>query len=130
MSTNINIENTYFIKNSTLRCPVKYLEAYLQKAKLNVSNDKESQSIYRIFKTKSGHRISKTKGISYSRIREIFKDYISKIATTPQNFGFQSFRSGDVSAVTDRLISKQVCWSSEKARNFYIRDSVVKRLTD
>ena len=49
-------------------CPVKCLEAYLQNAKLNISNDKEGH----IFKTKSGHKISKTKGISYSRVMGIF----------------------------------------------------------
>ena len=38
-------------------CPVKYLEVYLQKPKLNISNDKESALIYRILKTKSGHKI-------------------------------------------------------------------------
>ena len=31
--------------------------------------------------------------------------------------------------ISDRLISKQGRWSSEKARNGYIKDSVVKRLT-
>ena len=46
---------------------------YLQKAKLDISNDKESRLICRIFKTKSGHKISKTKRISYFRIRGIFK---------------------------------------------------------
>ena len=40
-------------------CPVKHLEASLQKAKLDISNDKESPLICRIFKTKSGHKISK-----------------------------------------------------------------------
>ena len=64
-------------------CPVKYLEAYLRKAKLDVSNDKESPFIWRIFKTKSSHKISKTKGISYSRFKEIFESYISEITTTP-----------------------------------------------
>ena len=44
-------------------CPVKYLEAYIEKANLDISNDKESPLICRIFKTKSGHKISKTKGI-------------------------------------------------------------------
>ena len=39
-------------------CPVKYLEAYLQKAKLDISNYKESPLICRIFKTKPGHKIS------------------------------------------------------------------------
>ena len=107
---------------------------YLKKAKLDVSNDKESPLICRIFKTKSGHKISKTKGITYSRIREIFKGYISEITTTPENFGLHSLRSGGASAaanngISDRLISKQGRWSSEKARNGYIKDGVVKRLT-
>ena len=115
-------------------CLVKSLEAHLQKVELDVSNDKESPLICRIFKTKSGHKISKTKGISYSRIREIFKDYISEITTTPENFGLHSLRSGGASAaannvISDRLISKKGRWSSEKARNGYIKDSVVKRLT-
>ena len=113
---------------------VKYLEPYLQKAKLDIYNDKESPLIWRIFKTKSRHKISKTKGISYSRIREIFKGYISEITTTPENFGLHSLRSGGASAaanngISDRLISKHGRWSSEKGRNGYIKDSVVKRLT-
>ena len=59
-------------------CPVKYLEVYLQKAKLDIYNDKESPLTCRIFKTKSGHKISKTKGISYSRIGKFLKAIISK----------------------------------------------------
>ena len=36
---------------STIKCcPVKYLEAYLQKPKLDISNDQESPLICRIFK--------------------------------------------------------------------------------
>ena len=50
-------------------CPVKYLEMDLQKAKLDISNNNESPLICHIIKTKSGNKISKTKGISYSRIR-------------------------------------------------------------
>ena len=108
-------------------CPVKYLEVYLQKTKLGISNDKESPLIRPIFKTKSGHKISKTKGISYSRIRKIFKGYISEITATPENFGLHSLRSGGASAaasnsISNRLISKQGRWSSEK-------DCVVKILT-
>ena len=51
---------------------------------------KKSPLICRIFKTKSGHKISKTKGISYSKIRETFKGYISEITTAPENFGLHS----------------------------------------
>ena len=106
----------------------------MQKTKLDISNDKESPLICRIFKTKSGHKISKTKGISYSRIREIFKGYISEISTAPEKFGLQSLGSGDASgadnsSISNRLISRQNRWSSEKARDGYIKDSVIKRLT-
>ena len=88
----------------------------------------------RIFKTKSGHQISETKGISYSRIREIFRGYVSKITTIPKGFGLHSLKSDSASAVanssiSDRLISKQGRWSSEKAKNGYIKDSIVKKLT-
>ena len=66
-----------------------------------------------MFKIKSGHKISKTKGISCSRIREIFKGYISQITTTPKNFGLHSLRLGGASAAanngnSDRLRSKEV----------------------
>ena len=44
---------------------VKYVEVYLQKAKLDITNDKESPLICRIFKTRSGHIISKKKKISF-----------------------------------------------------------------
>ena len=49
---------------------------YLEKAKLDIFNNNESPLIYLIFKTKSAYKIPKTKEISYSRIREIFKRYI------------------------------------------------------
>ena len=41
-----------------------------------------------------------TNRISYSRIRESFKVYISEIATTPENFGLHSLISDGASAVT------------------------------
>ena len=69
-------------------CPVKYFEAYLKKAELHVSYDKESPLIRGIFKAKSGHKISKTKGISHSRIGEIFKGYIIGDYDETQEFLF------------------------------------------
>ena len=87
-----------------------------------------------IFEKKSGHKISETKGILYSRIREIFKDYILEITTTPRKFDLHSLRldggSGAANnVISGRLISKHGRWSSEKTTNGYIKDSVVKVLT-
>ena len=76
----------------------------IYKAKLDISNDKKSPLICRIFKTKSGHKISKTKGISFSRIREI-----SEIMTKQEKFGLQSLISSGESVaangISERLIS-------------------------
>ena len=57
-------------------------------------------------KTKSVHKISKTKEISYSRIREIFKGYTSEIAMTPENFGMHSLRSGGLQRKQGTVILK------------------------
>ena len=54
---------------------------------------------------------------------------------TPEKFGLHSLRSDVASAaanndISGRLISKQGGhWSSENAKNSFIKDSVVKRLT-
>ena len=79
-------------------------------------------------------KVAKTKGTSYCRTKEILKGSISEVTTARENFGLHSLRSGGVSAaanngISDRLISKQGRWSSKKARNGYIKDSVDKRLT-
>ena len=115
-------------------CPVKFLEKYLQKENIEISKDGETPLIGRIFKTKKGHKIAKTQGISYSRIREVFKNYITDITANPEKYGLHSLRAGRASAtanngVADRLVSKQGRWSSEKARNGYIEDSVSTRLS-
>ena len=85
-------------------CPIKYLEVHLKKVKLDISDDKESRLICRMFKTKSGNKISKAKGILYSRIRNIFKDYISEITTTTDKFGPHCLRSGSASAAANNGI--------------------------
>ena len=100
----------YIFRIKSECCTVKYLEVYLQKAKLDISNDKESPVIYCIFKTKSGHKISKTKRVSCSRIREIIKGYTSEMAVTPKKFVLHILRSSGASAtannsISDRLIS-------------------------
>ena len=72
-----------------------------------------------------------TNGISYSRIREIFKGYISEIVTTLKNFGLRSLRSGDASAVTARQIDwylNKVVGLLRKQEMVIIKDSVVNCL--
>ena len=100
----------YISRISSECCPVKFLEKYLQRTNIEISKDGEIPLIARIFKTRKGHKISKTQRISYSRIREVFQDYITDITTNPEKYGLHSLRAGGASAaasngVTDRLFS-------------------------
>ena len=122
----------YISRLDSKYCPVKFVQRYLEEAKLNITDDKESFLIARLHKTKKRHNVSKVAGIGYSRAREIFKEYILPISPEGSNFGLHSLRSGGASAaaqngISDRLISKHGRWSSEKGRDGYILDSVKDR---
>ena len=92
---------------------------------VDICNDKESPLICHKSNKVRSWNIKDTKEISYSRIRQIFKDYLSEITTTPMKFGLHSPRPGN-NSILDKIICSQGFWSSEKARNSYIKDSIVK----
>ena len=128
-----NGETVYIAKTGTKYCPVKHVLSFLQEAGLDKDVDTEAYLIPRLHKTKKGHRASKTKGISYTRINEVFHEHINT-GSGDENYGLHSLRSGGASAaaqngVSDRLISKQGRWASETARNGYIMDSKKTRLS-
>ena len=113
-------------------CPVNHVKMFLEKAKLDIVKDEEAFLIPRLFRTKRGHTASKTKGVSYTTIRELFNENISKMSNAKGNFGLHSLRAGGASSaahhgVSDRLISKQGRWVSDRARNGYITDDMKTR---
>jgi len=113
-------------------CPVKLFEKYLHVAKFDLGKDKEAFLICRLQKMKKGHIASKLLGISYSRAREIFNEYVKPFNSERKNYGLHSLRSGGASAaaqngISDRLISKHGRWSSERGRDGYIKDSTKDR---
>ena len=123
----------YISRTGSKYCPVGFTENFLKDANLSCIENENSFLIPRLHKTKKGHNASKNKGISDTRIREIFKENL-KIINDHQNYGLHSLRSGGASAaaqngVSDRLISKQGRWASENARNGYIQDTKETRLS-
>ena len=113
-------------------CPVKLVEKFLQITGTSIECHKEAFLIPRLIKIKSGHKSHQSLGISYTRAREIFLEKLQSVEPKG-NFGLHSLRSGGASAaaenmVDERLISKHGRWSSDKARNSYIKDSVSKKL--
>ena len=128
-------ENVYIARTGTKYCPVSFTENFLKDAGFHIIQNEESFIIPRLFKTKKGHTACKTKGISYTTIRENFAENI-RVIEQRRNYGLHSLRSGGASAaaqngVSDRLISKQGRWSSTstKARDGYIEDNMQSRLS-
>ena len=128
-----NGETVYIAKTGTAYCPVTYTTHFLKAAGLSLTLHPDSYVIPRLFKTKKGHTACKLRGISYTTIRENFLENIKQLEDH-KKYGLHSLRSGGASAaaqngISDRLISKQGRWSSEKARDGYIEDSKQTRLS-
>ena len=123
----------YISKLNSVYCPVAYVTKFLQEARLDPVKDGESFLIPRLAKTKQGHCVVKNKGISYSTMRELFKNTLKGVVENVDRFGLHSLRSGGASTaaanrVSDRMISKQGGWKSEKVRNRYNMDTLRNRL--
>ncbi len=124
----------YISATKSQYCPVRYVQTFLDNAKLSIMDTPEAFLLPRLFKTKKGHNASKTLGISYTTVHDNFKEKITRSKPEHAKYGIHSLRSGGASAaaqngVSDRLIAKQGRWSSETARNGYIKDSVSTRLS-
>ena len=125
-------DHVFIAATGTKYCPVQYMRYFLKKAELDLDVDKDAFLIPTLYRTKKGHRASKWRGISYSRINEVFHENL-KLRGIEENYGLHSLRAGGASAaakngVSDRLISKQGRWASESARNGYIEDDKKTRL--
>ena len=119
---------SYIAATDTKYCPVKLTKQYINLGVLS----KDDFLISKLVKLKKGYRVAGSHKISYTRIREVFLEF-TKPFFQNMNLGLHSLRAGGASAaaenhVSDRLISKHGRWSSEKARDGYIQDSVENRL--
>ena len=114
-------------------CRVKIFEKFLSKANLDIKTDDQCFLIPRIFKCKKGHKVSKSLGLSYTRAREIFHEFLKPFKEAGVRYGLHGLRSGGASeaannGISDRLISKHGRWKSQNARNGYIKDSMKTKL--
>ena len=121
-------------KTFTQFCPVEKVKQFLTEAKLCVQEEPEAFLVPKLHKTKKGHKASKTSGISYTTIRELFVEKMDTIREDDENLGLHNLRSGGASSaahngVSDRLISKHGRWRSEKARDGYIKGDKRTRMS-
>ena len=84
--------------------------------------------------TKAGERLRMIGGLSYIRLRELLlSNYISQLGYDPTLFSMLSLRAGGATAaanagVEDRLFKRHGRWTSETAKDGYVKDSVERRL--
>ena len=86
-----------------------------------------------ITKTKAGGKLRPAGTLSYTRLREQFKEKLAQLGYPAEKFGLHSLRAGGATAaanagVPDRLFKRHGRWRSENAKDGYIDDSVEKRL--
>jgi integrase len=120
-------------KTGTDLCPFVMLQKYLQ-ACVSLSGD---NFIFRSFaKCKAGNYVLRTlnKPMTYSRTREEFLALLVSAGQNPKNFGLHSLRSGAASAaanagVKDRLFKRHGRWLSDRAKDGYVKDDILQRLT-
>lgn len=117
-------------KNHT--CPVAMLERYLRVAQIPVSS---TEFLFRsITRTKTGEKLRASGKLSYSTLRELFKKKLTELGYPAIEFGLHSLRAGGATAaanagVPDRLFKRHGRWRSDNAKDGYIDDSSVRRLS-
>ena len=90
----------------------------LKLSKLCFQKDKSNLATSQVLETKPRHKACKSHGVSYSRVRRVFKQYISEITDNPGCYRLHTFQSGGGSAATSNSVSWYI--------NFYTRLEIRK----
>lgn len=119
---------------SSVTCPVRIFKRYLSQVE-RFPVDADHYAFRALAKTRLGHTlVSVNKPISYSSIRNYLKRSFKDIVPDITSFITHSLRACGASAaanagVEDRLFQRHGRWKSVSAKNGYINDSLVSRLS-
>ena len=110
-------------------CPVAMMNRYLDRAELS----SDSPLFCQLSKTNCGYK-PRSKGLSYSRFRELVLEAFKYIVPDISAIGMHSLRSGGATAaanagVPDRLFKRHGRRASESAKDEYVQDSLSSRLS-
>ena len=108
------------------------LERYMAAAEIIASS--ESFLFRGIYKTASGEKLRPLGPLSYTTVRELFRNKLRDLGYPPNGFGLHSWRAGGASAaaqagVPDHLFKQHRRWSSETTKDGYVEDSKENRLS-
>ena len=116
-------------KTGKATCPVAMMNRYLDRAGLSC----DSPLFCQRSKTKYGYK-PRSKGLSYSRLRELVLEAFKDIVPDISAIGTHSLMGGRATAaanpgVPDRLFKRNSRWASESAKDLYVQDSLSSRLS-
>ena len=125
-------EEVIVAKTGSELCPVAMLESYMLQARLQKMD--KNFVFRRITKSKSGERFRESAALSYTRLRECFKEKLIQLGFPVSQFGLDSLRVGGATAaanskVPDRLFRRHSRWKSEVAKDSYVEGSLEVRLS-
>lgn len=122
-------------RTNRVTCPVSLLERYFKSANIDdTSPEHLFRPVYFISKdNKYVLRTPKDKPLSYTRVRELFKEKITVLGLDASKYGLHSFRSGAASVsansgTNERLWQRHGRWKSVSAKDGYVKDSLKDRL--
>lgn len=126
--------DVYIAESYTRLCPVRWLKRYLTLSSQLFGSDKFIFRSLRYDRTANRNILVHTdQKITYTRLREIFKDVLLRVGRDPTIYGLHSLRAGGVTAavvngINRRLYKLHGRWSSDCVDN-YIVDSIRSRLS-
>jgi len=99
------------------------------RTEINLSED---LPISRALATPRSKENVRSRGISYTRVRELVKDAFRGL-TAVSKIGVHSLRAGGATStanagIPDRLVKRYGRWASENAKNGYVKDDFNSRL--
>ena len=113
-------------------CPVECLDRYFKAA--DILPDSSEYIFRNLSKCYNGYKLrDENKSMSYTRLRELFKEALSPFVPDIGRFGLHSLRSGGATAaanngIPDRMFKRHGRWRSENAKDGYVKDSILKRM--
>ena len=105
-------------------CPVQLLEQFFCMAQHT-----PDQRLFGKIGIKAKQQVLRDEPMSYSRARELLRQYLAGAGINASNYSLHSLRSGGASAaanagIADRLFKRHGGWKSEAAKNGYVKESL------
>ena len=126
-------DEVIFSEISGSACPVKLLKTYL--AHFSIPSSSRDLIFRPISRGKNSFKlVSQDRPISYTTIREAFREDLRSVGVDPSSFGFHSLRSGGATStanngVSDRVFQRHGRWKSVQAKDTYVDDDLDQRLS-